>query len=77
MEANYPLGPLAGTAFNLTTMSYRGWLFLGLVADTAAISDPDVLLGAIEHSYRELLKAGGVTAPHRQGSPPDRRDQLM
>jgi len=60
MEANYPLGPLAGTAFNLTTMSYRGWLFLGLVADTAAIADPDVLLGAIENSYRELLKAGGV-----------------
>ena len=24
MEANYPVGPLAGTAFNLTTMSYRG-----------------------------------------------------
>ena len=60
MEANYPLGPLAGTAFNLTTMSYRGWLFLGLVADTAAIDDPDVLLATIEDAYRELLRAGGV-----------------
>ncbi|KAB8314455.1 DUF1298 domain-containing protein, partial [Tolypothrix campylonemoides VB511288] len=44
MEANYPLGPLAGTAFNLTTMSYRGWLFLGLVTDVAAVQHPEQLL---------------------------------
>jgi diacylglycerol O-acyltransferase / wax synthase len=63
MEANYPIGPLAGTAFNLTTMSYRGWLFLGLLVDTAAVRDPDALLADLELSYRELLAAGGVTEP--------------
>ncbi|MFN7149320.1 MAG: wax ester/triacylglycerol synthase domain-containing protein [Microthrixaceae bacterium] len=61
MEANYPLGPLAGTAFNLTTMSYRGTLFLGLVTDRAAIDDPEELLAQLLDSYDELLSVGGVT----------------
>ncbi|HTN99046.1 MAG TPA: WS/DGAT domain-containing protein, partial [Microthrixaceae bacterium] len=55
MHANYPIGPLAGTAFNLTTMSYRGWLFLGLYVDTAAVSDPQQLLDTLDNSYSELL----------------------
>lgn len=65
MEANYPIGPLAGTAFNLTTMSYRGWLFLGLHVDPVAVEDPQELLAAIEASYDDLLRAGGVTDPRR------------
>jgi hypothetical protein len=65
MEANYPLGPLAGTAFNLTTMSYRGWLFLGLVTDPASIENPDELLSELGDAYDELLAAGGVRRPHR------------
>ncbi len=65
MEANYPLGPLAGTAFNLTTMSYRGWLFIGLVTDPAAVDDPEQLLEEIERAYAELLRAGGVHRPRR------------
>lgn len=60
MEANYPLGPLAGTAFNLTTMSYRGQLFLGLVTDVAAVHDPAQLLAELDDCYRELLAAGGI-----------------
>ncbi len=31
---NYPVGPLAGTAFNLTMLSYDGELHLGLLVDT-------------------------------------------
>lgn len=61
MQANYPLGPLAGTAFNLTTMSYRGWLFLGLVTDPAAVPDGDELLSELGRSYAELLAAGGIS----------------
>ncbi len=60
MEANYPIGPLAGTAFNLTTMSYRGWLFLGLMVDAAAVPDPERLLEQLDRSYDALLAAGGV-----------------
>lgn len=63
MEANYPLGPLAGTAFNLTTMSYRGWLYLGLVTDPAAVANPEELLDELRRSYAELLRIGGVRRP--------------
>jgi hypothetical protein len=66
MQANYPIGPIAGTAFNLTTMSYRGWMFLGLVVDTAAVDQPHALLDDLELAYAELLAAGGVTNPHFQ-----------
>jgi WS/DGAT/MGAT family acyltransferase len=60
MESNYPLGPLAGTAFNLTTMSYRGTLNMGLVSDPAAVEDPALLTRCIERGYRELVAAAGV-----------------
>ena len=63
MVANYPLGPLAGTAFNLTTMSYRGWLYLGLVTDPAAIQNPEELLEELRISYAELLGIGGISRP--------------
>ncbi len=59
IEANYPLGPLAGTAFNLTTMSYRGRLFIGLVVDTAAVSGPEELLAEIDREYEALFAAAG------------------
>lgn len=55
MESNYPLGPIAGTAWNLTTMSYRGQLEIGLHADTQAVEDPDALAADIQQSFDELL----------------------
>jgi len=61
LEANYPLGPLVNTAFNLTTMSYRGWMFLGLVADPVAVRDPDALLTALDDAYSELFATAGIT----------------
>lgn len=61
LDGNYPLGPLLNTSFNLTTMSYRGWLFLGLLADRAAVTDPDGLLAALDDAYTEVLAAGGVS----------------
>jgi WS/DGAT/MGAT family acyltransferase len=66
MQANYPIGPLAGTAFNLTTMSYRGWMFLGLLVDPAAVEDPQALLDALDMAYAELFAAGGITEPTRR-----------
>ena len=60
MESNYPLGPLAGTAFNLSTMSYRGTLDMGLVSDPAAIEEPELLVRCIERGFRELLAASGA-----------------
>lgn len=58
MEGNYPLGPIAGTAWNLTTMSYRGNLDLGLHTDTRAVAEPDALARAIEDEFADLVALG-------------------
>ena len=55
VEALFPMGPIAGTAFNLTTMSYAGMLDMGLVVDAGAIDDPRELRDAIESAYRDLI----------------------
>ncbi len=60
IEQNFPIGPLAGTAFNLTTMSYRGSMCMGLVVDPAAVAEPEALLSDVEEAYREMLAAIGV-----------------
>jgi len=57
MESNYPMGPLAGAAFNLTTMSFRGQLNMGLVVDTAAVDEPDRLVKCLTSAYKRLLAA--------------------
>jgi WS/DGAT/MGAT family acyltransferase len=54
----YPLGPLAGTAFNLTMMSYRGQLNMGLYVDTGAVTEPELLRTCLVESFAELVAAG-------------------
>ena len=56
--SNHPIGPMAGTAFNLTTLSYAGRLDMGCVIDTAAVDDPDLLRTSLVEAYEELLVAG-------------------
>jgi hypothetical protein len=58
--AGIPLGPVAGTAGNLTALSQNGWLDIGLLADPAAVTDPAGLARNIDDAYRDLLGAGGV-----------------
>ena len=60
--ANYPLGPMAGTAFNLTTLSYRGQLDMGCLVDEAAIDDPALLRACLVEAYDELLAAAPTVA---------------
>lgn len=55
IDANYPLGPVAGTAFNATTLSVAGSLDIGVHTDTAAVDDPAALRDAIQLSFDELL----------------------
>lgn len=55
IEANYPLGPIAGTAFNATVLSVAGSLDIGVHCDTGAVDDPVDLRDAIEASFTELL----------------------
>ncbi|MCU1498939.1 MAG: putative diacylglycerol acyltransferase [Acidimicrobiales bacterium] len=65
MEGNFPLGPVAGTAWNLTTMSYRGRLDLGLHVDTAAVEEPGALAAAIQAAFDELIE---LDRPRRSNS---------
>ncbi|MEL7208192.1 MAG: wax ester/triacylglycerol synthase domain-containing protein, partial [Actinomycetota bacterium] len=55
VEANYPIGPLAGTAFNLTLLSYDGWMNMGLHVDSGAVEQPGALRDAIDGAFREML----------------------
>lgn len=59
---NYPFGPLAGTAFNLTTTSYAGRLDMGLFVDPVAVDDPSGLRADLAAAYEELLVRGGRAA---------------
>jgi hypothetical protein len=57
IEANYPVGPTAGTAFNLTCLSANGMLDMGLHVDSGAVERPGALRQAIEDAYVELIDA--------------------
>ncbi len=60
VTAAFPLGPVAGTAANLTTISQNGSMDMGLLVDPAAIADPAALRRNLEDAYGELLAAGGA-----------------
>jgi hypothetical protein len=55
IDANFPLGPLAGTAFNATLLSVAGSLDIGIHVDAGAVEDAEALRDAIELSFAELL----------------------
>jgi WS/DGAT/MGAT family acyltransferase len=70
MEANYPIGPTGGTAWNLTLMSYDGQLDIGLNADAGAVRDPEALRDAIQAEFDALLAAGQPRAGGRRRAKP-------
>jgi HAD superfamily hydrolase (TIGR01490 family) len=54
------MGPVAGTAFNLTAVSYDGSFDMGLFVDPVAVDDPTGLRDCMQQSFVELFAAGGV-----------------
>lgn len=58
IDAVYPMGPISGTGFNLTTMSYAGSLDMGIVVDAGAIEDPPALHQALVEAYAALIDLG-------------------
>ena len=60
IEGNHPFGPLAGTAFNITTMSYAGSLDMGLFVDPVAVEDPAGLRDDISAACDELSSIGSA-----------------
>ena len=59
--ATYPMGPVAGTAWNITMMSYAGTLHMGVHSDPVAVEDTGLLTRSLVDGYRELLAAGGAS----------------
>src|SRR5204862_4458225 len=57
--APYPMGPVAGTGWNITLMTYNGVLFMGVHIDPVAVTDPELLRRCLEDGFEELLLAGG------------------
>lgn len=56
IEMMVPFGPLAGAAVNVTLLSNRDEVHLGINSDLAAVPDPDTLRGCLQDSFDELLK---------------------
>jgi WS/DGAT/MGAT family acyltransferase len=54
---NYPIGPLLGTAFNLTLLSYLGSLDMGVNIDAGAVAEPALLAAHLDQSFKDLRKA--------------------
>ena len=58
VDESYGFGPLAGTAFNLTAMSYAGQFAITMFMDPVAIEDPAGLRDLVEEAYQELIDLG-------------------
>lgn len=52
----YPFGPTAGSAMNITLMSYRDRCYMGINIDTTAVPDPDVFMRCLKAGFAEVLK---------------------
>ena len=53
---NYPVGPLAGVAFNATMISYNGNLDIGINFDAAAVEHPARMAELLGDSFTALHK---------------------
>ena len=58
VEANHPMGPTAGTACNVTLLSYGGSMDIGVNSDTAAVDDTELLTRCIHTALEEVIAAG-------------------
>jgi WS/DGAT/MGAT family acyltransferase len=59
VERFFPFGPTAGSAVNVTLMSYDGICCIGVNADAEAIPDPDVLMHCLQAGFDEVCVAAG------------------
>lgn len=54
--AQFPFGPLTGSAMNLTLLSYQDDLNIGVVTDPAAVPDGPALMDALTTGFEEILE---------------------
>lgn len=54
-EQMFAYGPPAGSAVNVTLLSYDGRLEIGITTDLAAVPDPDVFVAAVAEAFDHLV----------------------
>ena len=54
VQAIHPVGPVAGTAFNVTFMSYHDQAVMGLHIDPAAVDDPGLLARCLSRGFGDF-----------------------
>jgi diacylglycerol O-acyltransferase len=57
MEAQFPFGPMSGSAANITLLSYLDEIQIGINLDPAAITDGDVFVECLRDGFDEVMKA--------------------
>jgi WS/DGAT/MGAT family acyltransferase len=62
---NYPMGPTGGTAVNVTCLSTNDVLDVGIVTDTAAVTNPALLVSCLAEGIDELLLAAASATAGR------------
>lgn len=70
---NVTMGPLVGTAFNLTALSFGDRLDLGLHVDPVAVDDPAGLAASLQAAYDDLLRPPTRRAASTGARPPTPR----
>lgn len=55
MLAQYPFGPVAGSAVNVTLLSYQDHLHIGVAMDAAAVTDPAGLVNDFREGFAEVI----------------------
>jgi diacylglycerol O-acyltransferase / wax synthase len=55
VERFYAFAPPAGAAFNVALISHCDTCCIGIVIDTVAVPDPDVLLGCLHDGFNEVM----------------------
>jgi WS/DGAT/MGAT family acyltransferase len=58
MEAQFAFGPMAGSAANITLLSYLDEVQIAVNSDPAAIPDPDVFVTCLREGLDEIRKVG-------------------
>ncbi len=64
---NVTLGPVAGSAFNLTCLSMGDHLDIGMHIDPVAVDNPAELRGCMEQAFAELLAVGRSEPARKPG----------
>lgn len=66
VEATVCMGPVAGTAANITALSYNGSVDLGMFIDPVAIEDPADYRACVEAAFDDLLELAPGKAPAKR-----------